>query len=57
MSVALGMAIFFAFMGVMFLLQNKFGSDEKRWFDFHKINVETLIIAFFVSAFWCFVFS
>jgi len=57
MSAALGLAIFFTFMGIMLLLNNKFGSDEKRWFDFHKFNAETLIIIFFLSAFWCFVFS
>ena len=62
MSVGLGLAIFFAFLGIIFLLYNKFGSKEgeeggNRWFDWDRINAETLIIIFFLSAFWCFIFS
>jgi Na+/proline symporter len=57
MSIPIIMAIFFAFMGVVFLFANRFGSDNERWFDKSKFSVETLITVAFVSAFWCFIFS
>ncbi len=62
MSIGIGMAIFFAFLGVMFLLNNKFGpkggeEGKNRWFDWEEISAETLIIIFFLSAFWCFIFG
>jgi len=62
MSIGLMLAIFLAFLGAMILLQNKFDpkrgeEGRNRWFNWEEISAETLIISFFLSAFWCFIFS
>jgi hypothetical protein len=60
MNTEIGLAIFFAFLGIVFLLYNKFAGKESkeeggnRWFNW---SIEVLIAIFFVSAFWCFIFS
>ncbi len=62
MNIELGMAIFFAFLGIIFILANRLGDKteeegKNRWFDWSELNYETIIIACFLSAFWCFIFS